>query len=293
MKKKLLVLAMMGVFTLSSCGKEDIKTAEDLMEKVDENFKPNYNTKLDLSMNVSVSSEGFSYELPVTMSADLDVYNMEKVHGTMDLNTSVFGESIATKAEMYMVADEDSYKTYQSTDGGDWYYSDGSISLDVVSNLKDLVLEGATLEHKDGKYILKQDVSNVIKSDAFEPLVGDISDMFGGNFSVAEMARSVEGNTVVYTFDEKTYALESMSLDDVKMSASSLLNDENVDAEIGLSFTLKNSNFGGIKEDSVTVPEDVEKNAKDSSATDDSIISSDLGDGSLTLEDDTTDDEAA
>ena len=305
MKKFTKVLAMilalvLCMSSLAACSlfEKGPKDSADLLSKSKEIMakEENANYHMDMNMGMSivmkgkVEGEDMEMNIPIDVKAKFDItekYMHGKMDMSMDMKASVtidgkkeeMNESQEMKSEMYAVMDGDEITTYTKDDEDDtWYVSDeesAASAADIAEILEDEdfseIFEKAKLESTKDGYTVSMKMSDLMESEAFEDLMGemDMTDI-GLGVDTDDLTDAMGDVNVKYTFD-KDCRITGMTIEEIEIDLADVLGDAMSDSGIGgeeiskmtltMEFEIKLSKFGEIDEDDVKVPKSVKEEA--------------------------------
>lgn len=316
MKRKL-VLALAATFAVSTCivgcGEEKAsKTAaveksvaaseeeeeadeeepfdnpSDFMKAYYEQKTDNYNLLYVSSMNMEISAEDESVEIPIRIKMDMDC-TAEHVHGNMLMEMDLMGSSDSQEIEMYTEAEGDTIFVYQYDENSDQWIKtvDDTTSQSVTGFQEELITEDK-LKDADFSYNEKEeqyemtvgfsDVSDYGMLGSF--LSEDMMDMFSGSEEdiYEDLQDAYSEVEIHYIFDKN---LNPISIVADELNYTTEINEDGVEGQFSLSVGMKMtfSDHGKIKEKDVTVPKEVKESAVDLSDSDydwDSVLEDDL-----------------
>lgn len=320
-----IVLTIATVMTaMTGCSLFGPKNAADLLEKSEKamasekGYTIDMNAIMDADLDLDFMGAEMAIKLPISIDAEMDVYDNSKVHGTMEMSGSMKAtvemdgekqeqsEKLDEEMEFYIDADDKNITTYQKDSDGDWTYSKTENSEDKfdLGSIKDVIDKAEMTKEKDG-YVISMNLVDFMDSKAFDDIMkeADIEDTLKDSGlkedDIKEIFKDVK---VKYTFDKK-YRVTGFSVDTVEIDLGDLLKDlseemskSDADVDLGelsalleggikkatISFSLKATigGYGEVTEEDVAVSKSIKDEAVEESSVvvDDEDIDIDIED---------------
>lgn len=259
-----LTLCALSVGTLfTGCGgNESIDNYEDFVKAYNETVRDNFSAEGNVAITMAMSYGEESMDLSIDAGFDFDLAG-SNMHGNIDIDGSEDGiMDMDSKAEFYYIGADNMCYTRDITDGesNEWAFSSDD-SITSIAGFASTQLNASSdgdckFENKDGKITLVQPLADMFSdsNEAMESLAG-AGDMFAGE----DFEKAAEGKYVTTVFDAKTLNPISIKSDEISFETEM----DGMDMTMGFNMDITFSDFGKIKEDSVTVPADVKENAAD------------------------------
>lgn len=261
MKIKRIFCALLSLFLLVglvACSSKTPQTAVEVFKAYEEatqdkGFHMNGEIDALISMSYDQGGSNASVDVPMEMSFDADSYN-DLSHGTMKVSIEAMGENVDAETEFYIDSSSDESLRYFSQEDGNWTVE--SEKGGFTFNVSDDILDKAKLELSDEAYVVVISFSDMMNDPSFNDLFEDSTDLFSG-FGGTEFKDVFENCKVKYTFDSKTFYLESIEISDISAEDE----DSGLKLSIECSVKLNFSDYGEITVDDVAIPDDIKENA--------------------------------
>lgn len=246
-------LSLCMMLSLCSCSSKP-KTASELLTHVQESMDgTSYSMSGTIDMDMSVGSGGFSMDMPISVEMDGDVFG-DASHASMVVSVEMLGQEITIPTEVYVTEDGASYSYTE----GEWTVSETSAQLtDMAGSLTDADLFAeAEMSEEEGVYTV------ILPLSAIDPSIfDDIFTAVGSAESVPaeDFAEMMADGLLTYviTGDGDSYLPAAITLEGM----SGEFEQDDSTYTLDLSMNLEFSNFNGVTEADVAVPDEALESA--------------------------------
>lgn len=282
--KKALSFLMAGLmaFSLAACGTSGPKTAEDLMTLVMENPADNYELSGKINMTVSMAGGGLSFEMPMDIAMTGAICGENSVAQSV-VSASILGQEMEESVKAYLY-DGQAYVLDSSENTwtvGSQDTTDGVMELnglmDKFCNPEQFAK--AELDHADGVYTVTASIVDILGEEGSEEFF-NFDDMLPSDEASNDISSALSAGKLTYVINED-YQLESIVMDETEGTQTYEENGASYEGTVSLGMSFEFANYGGVKDEDVTPPEEALTAGTSSqdtteSQTDDFVDASDM-----------------
>ncbi len=253
MKKRLkyLSIVILLLVMVTGCGIKDPKTQlSDAIEKV--NSAKSFNIKMD--GNLSLAAQGAEVKGSVNISGDVNIENDEpSAHYTGNISIPLLGGD--QQLEGYVKTKDGKVYTYSKTDG-DWTVEEEEYKKEdfSIDQIKETLDKAKSIEKVDSD---KKGYTKLVVTVSNSDINNAMNSVSDGELSSAQLTDDFKFNVYL----KKGYlSIIEIDLTDMLSKLMSTETSNSSDTSASAKITIELSNFNKV--DKITVPSDVENNAK-------------------------------
>ena len=245
-------LSLCMLFSLCGCSSKP-ETAQEVLTLVNESMKDtSYTLEGSIAMDLSVDVSGLSVGIPIDIQMAGDVMG-DNSHANVDVSMEVLGQTVEIPMELYVTAD----KTYTGTDGS-WTVEDASAASAQVTSMADKLMNAeffanAEMQNEEDTYTIVLPLSSLDPTILAEALPSS------EDAPVDQLTALMQNGSLVYviTGSGDDYVPYSITMDGLEGE----FEQDGTNYSIAIDMELKFSNFNGVTETDVMVPDEIVQSA--------------------------------